>query len=361
MRPLEIEMLRQDIRKQGKLYSKAPAQHQPWYQGDDAARLLNVKPANDWLKEAYTTPAPEKLFGSLWFEGELCIMFADTNLGKSVLAVQIGDYLTKGISLQPLNNQLSTGAKVLYVDFELTAKQFESRYINQLNGSYRFDNHFYRAEFNPSAYLPWLHKSYEEFINSQLEQALKHCGARILIIDNITYMSGNTGYSRDALSLMQYLKALKIKLNLSILVLAHTPKRNTCKPISVNDLQGSKMLINFADSAFAMGQSHTQPHLRYLKQIKQRNQEREYGEDNICLIRQKKELNCLKFIFEGHGHEQDHLVKHNVVDKAVLYDRVRALHIKGRSLRQIARELTIHYSTVSRILQQLAEKGEHIE
>jgi hypothetical protein len=31
------------------------------------------------------------------------------------------------------------------------------------------------------------------------------------------------------------------------------------------------MLINFADSAFAIDQSFTEPNTRYLKQIKQRN------------------------------------------------------------------------------------------
>jgi hypothetical protein len=45
------------------------------------------------------------------------------------------------------------------------------------------------------------------------------------------------------------------------------------RPLSANDLQGSKMLINFCDSAFAIGKSSNDKDLRYLKQIKQRSKE----------------------------------------------------------------------------------------
>jgi hypothetical protein len=31
------------------------------------------------------------VFGTFWFEGELCILFADSNRGTSILAVQIGN------------------------------------------------------------------------------------------------------------------------------------------------------------------------------------------------------------------------------------------------------------------------------
>lgn len=56
-----------------------------------SADLLVIKPANQWLHEASVRPIPRMLFDELWFEGELCILFADTNVGKSILAVQIAD------------------------------------------------------------------------------------------------------------------------------------------------------------------------------------------------------------------------------------------------------------------------------
>jgi len=59
-------------------------------QGNEAKEskgLFTVKTANRWIEQAKTRPIPQMLFGEFWFEGELCILFADTNLGKSILVV----------------------------------------------------------------------------------------------------------------------------------------------------------------------------------------------------------------------------------------------------------------------------------
>ncbi len=60
-------------------------------QGNDAKEskgLFTVKTGNRWIEQAKTRPIPKMLFGEFWFEGEICILFADTNLGKSILAVR---------------------------------------------------------------------------------------------------------------------------------------------------------------------------------------------------------------------------------------------------------------------------------
>ena len=111
------------------------------------------------------------------------------------------------------------------------------------------------------------------------------------------------------------------------------------------------MLINFADSAFAIGQSQTAPNLRYLKQIKQLNQCEEYGENNICLISLQVEHNFLHYKFEGHAHERDHLRRPDQALASPYAEKVLELHQKGLSLRQIATEVGIHFSTVGRIVQ----------
>ena len=43
--------------------------------------MLTVKTGNQWIKEAKNRPIPKMLFGELFHESELCILFADTNLG----------------------------------------------------------------------------------------------------------------------------------------------------------------------------------------------------------------------------------------------------------------------------------------
>ena len=41
--------------------------------------LFKVKTANEWLELAKTSPIPEMLFGEFWHEGEISILFSDSN------------------------------------------------------------------------------------------------------------------------------------------------------------------------------------------------------------------------------------------------------------------------------------------
>ncbi|MDN3581366.1 AAA family ATPase [Mucilaginibacter flavus] len=320
--------------------------------------LFTTRRANEWMKQQYGKPAVRMLFGSFWFEHELCIMFADTNLGKSILAVQIAANLTTATTYEPFYNKCDEGLPVLYIDFELSAKQFEARYSHPQYGSHLFSDLFYRAEFNPGADDPVLYTTYEKYIEDSIINAIKVTEARVLIIDNITYMRRGTEKASDAQPLMKTLKALKIKFNISVLVLAHTPKRDNRKPLTINDLQGSKMLINFADSAFAIGQSHLDPNLRYLKQIKQRNQQEQYGEDNVVLIRPEKQLSFLGYKFEGYAAEYEHLHPQSPQRQAHI-QQIRQLHRQGMSLRDMALQLGMHFSAVHRVVKKIkAEEKE---
>ena len=232
-------------------------------QGNEAKEskgLFTVKTASRWIEQAKTRPIPQMLFGEFWFEGELCILFADTNLGKSILAVQISNSISRGEQIRGF--KLETPKQpILYFDFELSDKQFENRYSIKFEQHYSFDNNFIRVEINPDAIIPET-QTFEDYLNYSLERSIAETGAKVLIIDNLTYLKNETEKAKDALPLMKHLKALKNKYGLSILALAHTPKRDLSKPITRNDLQGSKMLINFCDSSFSIGESHSDKNLR---------------------------------------------------------------------------------------------------
>lgn len=316
--------------------------------GAENIGLFTIKTASGWIEQAKTRPIPKMLFGEFWFEGELCILFADTNLGKSILAVQIGNSISKGEQISGF--KLETPKQpILYFDFELSDKQFENRYSLKFEQHYSFDNNFIRVEINPDAVVPE-GQSFEDFLNRSLERSIIETGAKVLIIDNLTYLKNETEKAKDALPLMKHLKALKNKYGLSILALAHTPKRDLSKPISRNDLQGSKMLMNFCDSSFSIGESHSDKNLRYLKQIKQRNTEQIYDAENVCICQIDKPLNFLQFEFVNFGTEREHLKQHTEKDKENLNEKVKELKQQGRSLREIGAELGISHMKVSRIL-----------
>lgn len=350
LRPIEIEMLRTEIRSRPAVtepQSYQPVQKHPL---NAPGSVLTVYTGNEWLAQQRNTATPRRLFGNFWYENELCILFADTNMGKSILAVQIGNSLANAQPIYPFETDVHDPMKVLYIDFELSAKQFELRYTDPQNPDLQaFGSGFYRAEFDPvtaSSRTSNNELSYDRLLNSAIDHAIDPTDARILIIDNLTSLTNGTQKAIDALHIIRSLRMLKYRHKLSVLVLAHTPKRNPAKPLTRNDLQGSKMLINFADSAFAIGESHTQPHTRYLKQIKQRSTHELYGEHNVCLCRITKNNSFLSYEFTGHATEREHLGKNEH-----LKTRIQELHTQGLSQRQIATALHVSVGTVNRVLQ----------
>ena len=192
----------------------------------------------------------------------------------------------------------------------------------------------------------------KEFIKS-LEATIIEKDIKIIIIDNLTYLKNETEKAKDALSLMKELKALKNKHNLSMLILAHTPKRDSSKPLTKNDLSGSKMLINFCDSAFAIGESASERRLKYIKQIKQRNTEQRYGADNVILCEIEKINSFLQFSFMDFGNEYEHLKTVEIASKSDRNDLILELHNQGKSNVLIADELNISEGTVRYVLNKL--------
>ena len=93
-----------------------------------------------------------------------------------------------------------------------------------------------------------------------------------------------------------------------MLVLAHTPKRNTNTPLTQNSLAGSKRIANFMDSIFAIGTSKkNRPSSRYIKQIKVRSTEMTYGDDNVIECDIVKDDDFLHFRVNGYGTEAENL------------------------------------------------------
>ena len=315
----------------------------------DEDELFCVRTANTWLKSANKRAIPKMLFGKFWYEGELCILFADSNLGKSILAVQIANAISTGDSVNPFDCEAGK-QPVLYCDFELTEKQFEARYSVDYTNHYEFNEKFYRAELNPDSDMPPGFKDFDDYLSACLEKSIVQTGSRVVVIDNLTYLRSENEKAKDALPLMKHLKALKTRYNLSILALAHTPKRDMTLPITRNDLQGSKMLMNFCDSAFAIGESMQEKSRRYLKQIKQRNTGQVYSETNVCICEITKPSNFLQYEFTGYGIEADHLRKQT---RSLLPEQAtEALRLRetGLTLREIGDLMGKSFQQVDRLI-----------
>lgn len=248
-----------------------------------ANNLLDVRPVNEWMQENDFLPVSSRLFDDLWKEGELSILFADTGTGKSILAVQIAESIARGRPALPTANGLLPAGlllhtakpqKVLYLDYELSEEQFKERYSrlspdgDSYTDKYKFSDNFLRSQIKWDDHIPAAFKNMAEFMSYSVAARIREFDAKVLIVDNISYLNTSNVNANAALTLMKALKWIKSNLEVSILVLAHTPKRAITKPLTINDLAGSKMLANFADNMFAIGASIRDKDLRYIKQIK---------------------------------------------------------------------------------------------
>ncbi|MGB0863166.1 MAG: AAA family ATPase [Saprospiraceae bacterium] len=319
--------------------------------------LFKIDTASNYIKEAALRPMPKKLFGDIWFEGELCIAFADTNVGKSILAVVMSHQISSGQNIISSLNTEVRPSKVFYFDFEMSDKQFQVRYSDE-NGEngFGFNDNFNRLEFDSDAEIP-KKMTYEEAIINSIEVTIQVDEPEIVIIDNITFLSADNEKGKGALALMKELQRIKKKYDVSMLVLAHTPKRDFSRPLTKNDLAGSKMLMNFCDSCFAIGESCNDKKLRYIKQIKTRYTEMIYDKSNVILCKiDKPDNNLLQFQFIDYDNEQRHLKEFEVRQEEDLLSQIITLHDDELlSFRDIEKKLKLSYSKVYRMYQKHKE------
>jgi KaiC/GvpD/RAD55 family RecA-like ATPase len=300
--------------------------------------MLSIKSANRTLTEASMTANPKQLYGEFWFEHEIGCLFADSNVGKSILAIQIAEDIAK------------TGEIVLYFDFELSEKQFQLRFTDEQGNLHHFPSTLYRVQPDMNL-IASIDEPFEDALMRNIENAAVETKARILIIDNISILCMQMEKGEDSAALVQRLRTLKNKYGFSILIIAHTPKRNMSMPITQNDLAGSKKLFNFIDSCFAIGLSAQGGNMRYVKQVKVRNCEMRYGGDNVMVCHIEKVGTMVQFINMGTAPEHDHL---RMVNREEQVQEARLLSASGLSLRDIASRMGVSKSTVDRMLREVS-------
>lgn len=167
--------------------------------------MLAIKSANQTLADAALLPDPIFLYAPLIVQGEITILFADTGIGKTVLSVMIAIYIAKKY-------------KLLYVDLELTDKQFEKRYRNEDGKHFNFPANFFRATYEILKELP-NDISYEEFFIKSLKDCIKEFSAEVVVLDNLTKICSSTDSAKSTIPIMNALSALKFEEGITFLVL----------------------------------------------------------------------------------------------------------------------------------------------
>lgn len=305
---------------------------------------ITIKKAGRWIVDSMGRKRPDTYYHGLLTEGEITVIFASTNVGKSIFCVQLAE-------------ELARFGKVLYIDCELSDSQWEARYADREAGLYHtFPGTLDRAQVN---LVDFQGSNIQEEMLCQIEYCAE-AGYKAIFVDNLTFLCNDSETGLTAGDFMIKLMRIKQKYEadrLTIVVVAHSPKRSGKEPITANDLAGSSRLMNFFDAGIAIGRSAKDPALRYVKQVKVRTGENQHDDRNVIIYRLVKTNAFLHFQFEGFDEEAKHLrPKGTATDLEDLAEVIR-LHGEGLSVRKIAKEMGISSTSVQRKLDKARTQG----
>ena len=287
----------------------------------------------------------EKIFGKLWFMGDICVLFSDSNIGKSTLANDIVfGILQKGWDFFGENSESCTVKEplnVIYYDFETSDNQYMVKYRNMPDVNFsRITMDYFDANFSFDA----------EDVAGNIKTMIRDDSHNIIVVDNLSAIEGMAagGFKKIREFVYKLKRIITLNGNTSILLLGHTVKRNQTKPITQNDLLGSKAIINFCDSAFALGASVKGEDVRYIKHIKAR-QAMKYEEVAEIYL---ESTPYPHFVFGEWTDEEEHLKKNAKKSKIdeELGGEIMLLSNHGKSIREIANITGTSKSTVHRYI-----------
>ena len=207
---------------------------------------------------------PEKIFGNYIFKNEICALFGDENSGKSILAHDIAIMCSSGVSHWPEDHQPGTIIPTMLVDLEMTDAQYAMRYRGA-SAYITEDLIRARVEVTKGSSKDIIDAISCEIIKTQNRPK----PIKLLIIDNITYAMDSLHNAKEMKVMFRLLKDLPKRFDITIIIVAHCIKRRP-GPIMSNDMGGSKVIMNFVDSAIAVGTSVLGDEVKYLKHIKAR-------------------------------------------------------------------------------------------
>jgi replicative DNA helicase len=373
---LEKHLRRKLMHQAVKLFQQASDSTTELFDVIDNHKLLidKLTDFNPILK-SYTFPAVMEmakkatkkafLVGSLIKAEDVCILFSGPENGKSILGVQMADKISKGESLFDGLLPNECGAqKVLYFDFELTLGDYKERYLDDAGNEYLFkdDGSIMRIgndEQNPKTFAE-IANNMERILIRNIELEMP----KVVFIDNITAMSnGSTADAEVVRHIMDLLMQLKKKHKLTVIVLAHTPKRyDLSRPLVLEDLAGSSLLAAYADSVIVIGKSKMGNNVKYLKHLKVRSGKKIHDEQNVIQVVIEKIGNFLQFIplEEPTGYESEHLIhKYDASIDDELIQNIVLLYDAGKSYQMIKDELNLKMSRqhIGRIIKNYKEKN----
>jgi KaiC/GvpD/RAD55 family RecA-like ATPase len=328
-------------------------------------RILRVMSMNEAIVKGAKEPERMQIIGNLIREGDITILFGDEGTGKSIFAFQMAIAASTGKPLYGNADEFQNAAgpmKTLIFDFELECRELFDRY-SESGLAYSFSDNLLRSDINPDCLdLENGDNKLMKAVQLQIEQTQP----KFVVVDNITWLSSESQDTKIASDFMKQLTALQRKMGLTVVVVAHTPKRNTSEPIESKHLAGSSNLKNFAKNIIAVSPSKRDPNIRYVKHVKCRNAFKIHGADNViqCQIERDPNSALLEFKFMCTNPEAVHLatVENDMSDEDICQAALK-LRDEKMSWEEILLQLDLSWSrrTIVRKVEDFKKSGKWLD
>lgn len=337
--------------------------------------IFKMRTANQCLEDAKKEDPPKKLFGSLIYEKGLTIFFGNTHAGKTAVAMNVAQSIASGIPFNGIEME-AKAQRVAYFDFELSDKNFESKSSDEYKDHFEYSENLYRltldlAELGDNSLSP-------DGIFKEIKKAVQWAEAKIFFIDNISWLEQHgLETTKEANKLMKELWKLS-REGYAVIVLGHTTKKDDTEPMTISSLAGSAAVSRYLESCLAINWSILDKKYRYIKQLKNRWGEEDYGRNNVLPIIfgkdglltfhknqkdiiqvQKKVSGETQYIEIDLRHESNHLSKN--VTPTEREEFVKENVIQGNMrVTEAAKSLGVSRQTIYRDLDNLSNPNEKL-
>lgn len=210
-----------------------------------------ILPANEFMQNCYKATPPVSIDGTRLRTGEVTFFFGSTGAGKSITVMDLA-----------IRNAHKLSGNVLAIDAENKSHQISERYPE----GFKFPPNFLMMDMTI-----FLANTDGVLTEDLILDIIKLHNIQLLIVDNLGFISPEAVQDQKASHrLIKMFWSVVVKSQISLLIVAHTPKRENDKPLEIKDLEGSAKISNYADSIVAVGRDSNGT--RYLRTLKTRSQ-----------------------------------------------------------------------------------------
>jgi KaiC/GvpD/RAD55 family RecA-like ATPase len=239
--------------------------------------------------------------------------FGETGEGKSVFGMEIANIIARGYSDWEIFRCDCPPQNVLYIDFELGNSSLAGRYTKD-----KFHKNLHIITINNNEYnnyVGWDNKQSERLDRaiSFIEEAALRFDSKVIFIDNFSNIADQTEQAAEADRFISELYGRMKALDLTIMFLGHTPKKQKDVPITINHMKGSSSLAKTYESIISFKRSLIDDNISYIKQLKHRDLDLIFTDDNVGVFYfDKNGDHGYEINFTGFDEEDNLLKKKNL-------------------------------------------------